>query len=162
LGYYDNASLEQIFTERSPPVVPARVSFITLGTRDMQTMRDFYRKLGWGETAESGEGFAVFRTGGGVLSLFPMNLLVEDAHAGAPLEPGRFKGITLAINVESPELVDTAIEGARAAGARIAKEATDTSWGGRSGYFVDPENNYWEVAWAPGTSFDQRGGLIWP
>jgi uncharacterized glyoxalase superfamily protein PhnB len=125
-------------------------------------MRDFYRKLGWKETAESGEEFAVFRTSGGVLALFPFDLLVEDAQAGAPVEPGRFKGITLAINVESRELVDTAIEGARAAGARIAKEATDASWGGRSGYFIDPEDNYWEVAWAPGTSFDERGGLIWP
>jgi uncharacterized glyoxalase superfamily protein PhnB len=22
-------------------------------------------------------------------------------------------------------------------------------WGGRSGYFTDPEDNYWEVAWVP-------------
>ncbi len=143
-------------------MVPARVSLITLGTRNMQIMRDFYRRLGWEETPESGEGFAVYRTGGGILALFPLEQLVDDARAAALSDTDEFKGVTLAINVESSELVDTAIDDARAAGARIAKEATDASWGGRSGYFVDPEGNYWEVAWAPGTSFDERGAMIWP
>jgi hypothetical protein len=26
----------------------------------------------------------------------------------------------------------------------------------------DPEGNVWDVAWAKGTSFDDRGGLIFP
>jgi hypothetical protein len=36
---------------------------------------------------------------------------------------------------------------------------SDTS-GGFS--WRDPEGNVWDVAWAKGTSFDDRGGLIFP
>ena len=28
--------------------------------------------------------------------------------------------------------------------------------------FKDPERNVWDVVWADGTSFDERGGLIFP
>jgi uncharacterized glyoxalase superfamily protein PhnB len=45
--------------------------------------------------------------------------------------------------------VDQAIETARSAGARISKEPVDAEWGGRTAYFIDPEGNYWEVAWVP-------------
>jgi len=58
-------------------------------------------------------------------------------------------------------LVDQAIEAARSAGATVLRAPMDASWGGRSAYFADPENNVWEVAWAPNARFDERGGLIW-
>jgi len=29
----------------------------------------------------------------------------------------------------------------------------------RSGYIADPEGNRWEIAWAPGAAFDERGAL---
>jgi hypothetical protein len=64
--------------------------------------------------------------------------------------------------VETREGVDQAVEAARSAGATILKEPVDAEWGGRSGYFADPEGNAWEVAWLPGASFDDRGGLIPP
>ena len=38
-------------------------------------------------------------------------------------------------------------------------EPVDRDWGGRSGYFADPEGNRWEVAWAPGMEFDDRGAV---
>ncbi len=75
--------------------------------------------------------------------------------------PSAFRGVAFAMNVERPELVDAAIEGLRAKGARITKEPEDAEWGGRSAYWADPEGNLWEVAWAPGTSFDARGALVW-
>jgi len=34
-------------------------------------------------------------------------------------------------------------------------------WGGGFG-FRDPEGNIWEVAWAEGSRFDERDGLIFP
>lgn len=38
--------------------------------------------------------------------------------------------------------------------------------GGRSGYFADPVDNVWEVAWLPHASFRDAfrdgGALIWP
>ncbi len=48
--------------------------------------------------------------------------------------------------------VDEAMGQARAAGARIVKEAQDTFWGGYGGYFQDPDGHLWEVVWNP--SFD--------
>lgn len=42
-----------------------------------------------------------------------------------------------------------AVEQARRAGAVILKEAVDTFWGGYAGYFLDPDQHLWEVAWNP-------------
>ena len=70
--------------------------------------------------------------------------------------------MTLALNVEEKAQVDEVIAEVRAAGGRIVKEPIDADWGGRSAYFSDPEGNLWEVAWMPGSSFDERGGLILP
>jgi uncharacterized glyoxalase superfamily protein PhnB len=46
------------------------------------------------------------------------------------------------------------------AGARAVAEPRDREWGGRSGYIADPEQNRWEIAWAPGAMFDERGAII--
>lgn len=45
------------------------------------------------------------------------------------------------------------------AGAHIAKTPQDTFWGGHSGYFSDPDGNYWEVAWGPMFEFTEHGDL---
>jgi catechol 2,3-dioxygenase-like lactoylglutathione lyase family enzyme len=142
-------------------VIPARVSLVTLGVRDLASMRAFYGGLGWKEAITT-ETFAAFETGGAVLGLFPLEALARDANAAAPQGKAGFKGMTCAINVEDKEMVDEAITAVRAAGGRIVKEPIDADWGGRSGYFSDPEGNLWEIAWMPGSSFDDRGGLILP
>jgi uncharacterized glyoxalase superfamily protein PhnB len=71
-----------------------------------------------------------------------------------------FSGITLACNVESGEQVDEAYAAAIAAGATPVAEPVAREWGGRSAYFADPEGNRWEIAWAPGAVFDERGALV--
>ncbi len=143
-------------------MIPARVSIVTLGVRDLASMRAFYRSLGWHEGIST-EGFAAFKTGGAMLALFPLDELARDANVAAPPgESGGFKGVTLALNVEEKAQVDEVIAEVRAAGGRVAKEPIDADWGGRSAYFSDPEGNLWEVAWMPGSSFDERGSLILP
>ena len=72
------------------------------------------------------------------------------------------RGVTLAVNVEERGMVDGAMAAAVQAGATVLKEPEDADWGGRSAYFADPEGNVWEVAWMPGSSFDERGALILP
>ncbi len=47
-------------------------------------------------------------------------------------------------------------------GIRLLAEPHDLSIGGRAFSFLDPEDNAWEVIWKSGTSFDERGGLIFP
>jgi uncharacterized glyoxalase superfamily protein PhnB len=127
----------------------------------MAGLRAFYRALEWEEYAGADDTWAAFRTGGAILALFPMGGLAEDAHVSGD-GPTGFRGVSLAANVEQPELVDQSIEVARKAGATITKEAEQAFWGGRSGCFLDPEGNLWEVAWMPGSTFDAGGALQMP
>jgi hypothetical protein len=51
---------------------------------------------------------------------------------------------------------------AKAAGAKILKPAQQASWGGYSGYFADPDNFAWEVAFNPSFPIDEDGGIQLP
>lgn len=133
---------------------------VTLGVRDMPRMRAFYRGLGWQERDDANDHHSMFHLAGAFLGLYPEELLAEDAGTTDDRPADSFRGITLSINVESREAVDVALESARLAGASVVREADDASWGGRGGYFVDPEGVRWEVAWAPGARFDERGSMI--
>ena len=141
--------------------VPGRVSFVTLAVRDLPTMARFYRQFGWPESKHSDESFVAFQTGGAVLGLFPA--VNYEKELGAPPAPDAFKGSVLAINLEGPDRVDAVYETVRGFDAiRLLGVPVDMSFGGRSFSFLDPEGNAWEVTWAEGTSFDERGGLIFP
>lgn len=139
-------------------MIPARVSLITIGTRDFDVMRAFYLSLGWRE-ASSSENHSMFETAGGVLSLFPSPELAEDANVDSLNPANGYSNFSLAINLESRERVDEAFARLRDLGVRITKEPHETFWGGYSGYFSDPEHNLWEIAWNPYVRFDQRGAL---
>jgi catechol 2,3-dioxygenase-like lactoylglutathione lyase family enzyme len=129
-------------------MIPSRASVITLGARDIDALRAFYRGLGWKAVVDM-EGFAAFELRGAVLALFPLDELAADARVpAAPTEPG-MRGFSIAINVDRREQVDEAIAEVRKAGGRVTKEPVDMEWGGRSAYFADPEDNFWEVAWVP-------------
>ena len=141
--------------------IPARTSFVTLAVRDMPAMTRFYRQFGWPESKFSDESFVAFQTSGAVLGLFPAKNYEEEF--GAPPAPGVFKGFVLAINLEDAARVDAAHETMKVfEGIRIVGEPKDLSFGGRGFEFLDPEGNAWEVVWAEETSFDERGGLIFP
>lgn len=141
-------------------MVPQRVSLLTVGAYHLPGLRAFYQQLGWEETEISSDEYAVFKTAGVILSLFPIEKLAEDAGVEVPKETNVFRGVTFAINVDAPEQVDSTIEQIRIAGARILREPSDAFWGGRTAYFADPENNYWEVAWNPDSVFDERGAML--
>ena len=141
--------------------IPARMSFVTLAVRDLPAMARFYRQFGWAESKFSDESFVAFQTSGAVLGLFPATNY--EKQFGAPPGPGAFKGFVLAINLEDAARVDAVYETMkRFAGIRILGEPKDLSFGGRGFDFLDPEGNAWEVVWAEDTSFDERGGLIFP
>ncbi len=141
-------------------VIPARMTVVTLGVQDMPAMRGFYRNLGWREENTSSDEFASFLLDGAILALFPFEKLAQDGRVPSSDVGTAFRGITLAVNVETKELVDSTIEELRVKGAAITKEPEDASWGGRSAYFADPEGNLWEVVWAPG-AFDADGKFTW-
>lgn len=130
-----------------------RLSVITLGVRDLAASRRFYVEgLGWTPVMEV-EGEVVFFNfaPGLVLGLFTG--LAEDAGV-----EGRGPGLTaLGHNVQDKVEVDAIIDLAARAGANVTQPARDTDWGGRSGYFADPDGHLWEVAWNPFWPIDEAG-----
>jgi predicted lactoylglutathione lyase len=141
-------------------VIPQRVSLITIGAYNLPELRKFYQKLGWSETAMSSDDYCVFETAGVLLSLFPMHELIKDSGLETIVKVKGFRGITLAINVDTREEVDSTINEVRKVGGIIVREPIDAFWGGRSAYFLDPEQNAWEVAWNPTAVFDERGAMV--
>ena len=139
----------------------ARVSLVTLGVENLPRALGFYRDgLGWPLSSVGDENVAFFRTGGIVLALYRRDLLAGDV--GVPAEGTSFSGVTLAHNVAEREDVDRALGEAVAAGATLVKAAEDVFWGGRIGYFADPDGHLWEVAWNPGFPIAPDGTLRMP
>ncbi|NRD77713.1 VOC family protein [Bacillus sp. BRMEA1] len=141
-------------------MVLQRVSLLTIGAFQLPVLRSFYKGLGWEETEISSDDYAVFKTAGVLLSLFPIEELAKDAGIEINHSIESYRPVTFAINVNEPEDVDSTIEQIREAGGKILREPSDAFWGGRTAYFADPENNLWEVAWNPSAVFDERGGMI--
>ena len=106
----------------------ARISIATLGVSDLARSTRFYLALGWELAADSSAEISFFRTAGGVLALYPFDLLAKDAMLPA-LRASGFGGVTLAINVERPEDVQPGLDTAKAAGATILKPAAKADWG---------------------------------
>lgn len=137
-------------------MIPARLTAVTLGARDLPALRRFYVGLGWREVAGGNDGWAAFVLGGVVFSLF----LEESLDAEAGLAGSGSGGFTLAVNVDQRTDVDATFAEAVQAGARPLAEPQDRSWGGRSAYVADPEGNRWEFAWAPGLVLGERGEVL--
>jgi uncharacterized protein len=139
--------------------IPARLSIVTLGARDMRVLRSFYRALGWPELTSSDDSWTGFLLGGVLLALFPVRDLTAEAAPGSP-DPAGWSGVTLACTVGSRDEVDAAFDAAVAAGATPVAGGTDRPWGGRSAFVADPEGNRWEITWGPRATFDDRGALL--
>jgi catechol 2,3-dioxygenase-like lactoylglutathione lyase family enzyme len=139
-----------------------KATVICIGVKNVEESYFFYKKLGFSPTEEwKGQPVAFFNTVGTKLELYPLELLAKDINEENPpkITTG-FSGFTLAHNVASEKEVDAVIELARTNGATIAKEPRKVFWGGYSGYFVDPNGYYWEVAYNPGWKFDENGFII--
>src|ERR1700682_1623477 len=138
--------------------LPARMTVATLGVSGLARSTKFYLALSWELAPGSSSEISFFRTAGGVLALYPFDLLGKDANLPAIRGPG-FGGVTLAINVARAEDVQPGLDAVKSAGATILKPATKAEWGGVSGYFADPDAYPWEVVWAPNSKFKPDGSL---
>jgi len=137
-----------------------RVSLITLGVADLERSRAFYERMGWRRSMAQTEGIVFFRAGGMALALYPRHELAKDANVAA--DGHGFGGITLAYNSRTRAEVDSVLNEAAAAGAKIVKPAEEAFWGGYSGYFSDPDGFLWEVAWNPGFAIAEDGSIRIP
>ncbi|MGC5627043.1 VOC family protein [Georgenia sp. Z1344] len=127
---------------------PANLVIVTLGVGDLARSIDFYRALGWEQRGDADAGITWFRTSGTWVGLFGHADLAADVGL-VPDPPPVFRGVTLALNVNSREEVDSALAHAVGVGARLVKEPEVMEWGGYSGYFADPDGHLWEVAHNP-------------
>lgn len=137
--------------------IPARISIVTLGVADVARSVAFYEALGWQRCASSMVEIAWFRTADSYLGIFGWHDLAEDANLVEPTR-GSFGGISLAINIESADAVDAALDEAVAAGGTILKPGTELPFG-YGGYFADPDGHAWEVCYNP-TFLIGPGGRI--
>jgi catechol 2,3-dioxygenase-like lactoylglutathione lyase family enzyme len=120
---------------------------VTLGVRDFDAQRDFYRRLGWPQAFDSDD-FAVFELRGVLLALFPFDKLGIDARAEPEPSRGGIR-FSIIISVDTPEEVDELANRVREAGGQFTKDPTEAEFfPGRDAYFSDPEGNFWEIACA--------------
>ncbi|WP_255194193.1 VOC family protein [Natronobeatus ordinarius] len=124
-----------------------RITLVTLGVSDVDDSIRFYRDgLGFPmDDRDPDDDIAFFTLEGTWLSVYPRELLAEDATV--PDDRTGFSGVTLAHNVASRDEVDAILEQAVDAGGRLVKPAQEVFWGGYSGYFADPDDHLWEVAY---------------
>ena len=131
-----------------------RITLITLGVDDLDRAVKFYRDgLGLatdgivGKEIEYGA-VAFFDLQAGLkLSLWPRKSLAHDS--GLTISAPSSTHMSLAHNVRSRAEVDVVMAQASSAGATIVKKPNDTFYGGYAGYFSDPDQHLWEVAWNP-------------
>jgi hypothetical protein len=131
-----------------------RISIVTLGVHDFDRAVAFYRDgLDFPQRDPDPDAdIAFFDLDGVTLALYPRDALADDATV--PADGTGFAGVTLAHNVASKDCVDAVLDEAETAGATIVKPAQDVFWGGYSGYFADPDDHLWEVAWNPDWDVD--------
>jgi hypothetical protein len=134
--------------------VKPRVTLITLGVDDLERSLRFYRDgLGLKIEGIVGKQFehgavAFFDLQAGLkLAIWPRKSLSHDA--GLPVGKPSPTEFSLAHNVASKAEVDAVMKQPQKAGAAIVKPAHDTFWGGYAGYFQDPDQHLWEIAWNP-------------
>lgn len=131
-----------------------RITLITLAVDDLDRAVRFYQDgLGLKTQGVIGQEFehgavAFFEMQPGLrLALWPRQSLAYDS--GLPVGKPSATEFSLAHNMSSKAEVDAVMAQAKAAGALIVKPAQDTFYGGYAGYFQDPDQHLWEVAWNP-------------
>ena len=132
---------------REELAIDQRLSLVTLGVADLPAAVAFYEALGWRVGNDfAAQDVAFFQAGAMIFALWHRDELAADSGVE---DGGGWGGVALAYNARGPGEVDAVMAEAERAGARIARVAAETSWGGYSGVFVDPGGHPWEVAHNP-------------
>jgi len=111
LTILENGDVVRSWQDLNMTEIPARLSIITLGAREMDVLRSFYRTLGWPELPNGDSSWTGFLLGGVLLALFPISDLTAEA-APDSTAPTGWSGVTLACTVGTRDEVDSAFDAA--------------------------------------------------
>lgn len=134
-----------------------RLSFVTIGTKNLESMKQWYNHIfGW-EPMKDSDGIVFYKLNGFIFGLYPENELAEDINIK---NDGKgFKRMSFAINLNSEKEVDTLFNEFKKKGVDIIRKPEKVFWGGYRGYISDPEKNYWEFAYNPYLELDENGNI---
>jgi catechol 2,3-dioxygenase-like lactoylglutathione lyase family enzyme len=144
-----------LFTTTQPiQKMEPRLTVLTIGVDNLEKSLAFYRDgLGLptdgiiGKQFEHGPIVFIKLQHNMQLALYPRKDLAWGANIPqTPASPSEF---SIGYNVRKQEEVDSLMEFARKAGAKIVKPAHHAFWGGYSGYFQDPDGHLWEIVYNP-------------
>ena len=137
-----------------------RMSMITLGVADLDRATAFYEQVLATPPNKTHDGVRFIELPGVWLSLYPLAELAKDISPDINATRSGFAGFSLAYNARSAVEVREIFARVSAIGGSIVKQPEVTFWGGFSGYFSDPDDYYWEVAYGAMFSFDEQGALL--
>lgn len=133
---------------------------MTLGVNDLEKSLKFYQDgLGWqtqgivGTEFEHGAVVFFNLENRMIISLYERKNLAWDS--GLEQQPESITEFSIGHLVNTNEEVDTIMEQAKKAGAKIIKPAQKTFWGGYAGYFKDIDGHLWEIAHNPALTVDE-------
>lgn len=136
-----------------------RINMIMVSARDIPALQAFYEGgLGWTPWMPANPGSVAYKVGTAVLIFVNADYLAKESGIPATATPKAH----MALFVDSKEKVDAAFALAVKAGARVTSDVRDRDQGLYSGYFVDPEENCWEVVWSPHMPLAADGSLTLP
>jgi uncharacterized protein len=145
------------FHTKSNKIMEQRLSFITIGAKNLDSLKRFYiEKFNWTPLQDKG-GIVFFKMNGFIFGLYPSDELAEDAKVSK--EGQGFKGFTLSVNYESEKKVDEVFATLSKRGVKIVKAPQKAPWGGYSGYVADVEGNLWEIAFNPFLEMDSAANV---
>lgn len=129
------------------PVPTSRLSYITLGVTNLESMSLFYEAIGfdvWRQSNNPEHPYTMFSAGSIILALYPKHLLAKQS--GCDIH-GENTSMSLSLNLKRKNDVDEFLKLAERQGATITKATFTPAWGGYCGYFKDPQANLWEIVW---------------
>ena len=81
------------------------------------------------------------------LAVYSRKNLAWDADV--PIGKTSCTEFSIGYNVKDTAEVDSVLQLAKRAGAKIVKPGQKAFWGGYHGYFEDPDGHLWEILWSP-------------
>ena len=137
-------------------MVPARCSLVDARASTTSPGRKaFYRSLGW-ETGIDMDDFAVLRTAGPLIALYPLTDMSRDTGDDVPAHRDRRVHLAINLGVAGRGRRRRWPSSWRQARALLrAPEAAE--WGGYTSIVADPDGHAWEIAHNPGWPLDADG-----